>query len=301
MNNGFLLQLGGPLQSWGEHSAFNDRDTMAYPTRSGLIGMLASARGIPRAEAVDGPPDSTPTAFASLRALRFTVRVDRPGTRLRDFHTVGGGYPAHRTLPTAKGGRRKAEAATLVSHRHYLADAFFTVAVTAAPGAADDLLATCAEALAHPRWPLHMGRRSCPPGASLLLRAESADPLAELCAVPLARKLPAGTRGGPTATSPAAQVSVGFVSDTPFPSNGSWGSGSSSVSTTLNDEPVRLTARDRIHRARPVYTAHRMLPAQNCKGYGAAYLRALDEYLNPASPDLPVTPVMPVMPEGKRS
>lgn len=296
MSGGFLLQLGGPLQSWGEHSAFTNRDTMAYPTRSGLIGMIASARGITRAEAIDTPSGAQPSAFASLRALRFTVRVDRPGTRLRDYHTVGGGLPAHRTLPTAKGGRRKAEAATLVTERHYLADAFFTVAVTATPDAPDGLLPACAEALARPHWPLHMGRRSCPPGATLLLRAKSQDPLAELCTVPLARKRPKDTiMEAPATPSTTAQVTVRFVSDTPFPSDNSWGDAPNSPTTTLNDEPLRLTARDRVHLARPVYMTHRMLPAERCKGYGTAYLRALEEYLTSPAP----TP--PGSVEGKRS
>ncbi|MFF9360325.1 CRISPR-associated protein Cas5 [Streptomyces griseoluteus] len=52
---GFIRQVGGPLQSWSEHSTFTDRDTNAHPTRSGLIGMIASALGIPREQAVAGP------------------------------------------------------------------------------------------------------------------------------------------------------------------------------------------------------------------------------------------------------
>ena len=40
---GLLLRLAGPLQSWGERSHFNERDTARFPTRSGVIGMLAAA------------------------------------------------------------------------------------------------------------------------------------------------------------------------------------------------------------------------------------------------------------------
>ncbi|MGW6235416.1 type I-E CRISPR-associated protein Cas5/CasD [Streptomyces sp. NPDC055094] len=223
--SGFLMQLGGPLQSWGEHSAFTDRDTVSHPTRSGLIGMIASAFGIPRDQAVADVTDvdggsASPTAFGRLTHLRFTVRCDRPGTRLRDFHTVGGGYPAHRTVPTAKGGRRGAGMTTIVSHRGYLSDAVFTVAVTAPddPG----LAAECAEALAAPRWPLHLGRRSCPPGALFLLRADVPDPVGELRTVPLARPRPGPVRPvddepGGAPDSSAATVTVRFTADTPFP------------------------------------------------------------------------------------
>ncbi|AXI79812.1 type I-E CRISPR-associated protein Cas5/CasD [Peterkaempfera bronchialis] len=282
---GFLLQLGAPLQSWGEHSAFTDRDTVAHPTRSGLIGMIASALGIPRAEAIadgDAGPEAAASLFARLTRLRFTVRTDRPGVRLGDFHTVGGGYPQHRTVPTAKGGRRSGDTATIVSRRHYLSDAVFTIAVTA-PGQ-DTLLAECAQALAAPHWPLHLGRRSCPPGALLLLRADVPDPVSELDRVPLARPKPR-TAAEAGSGQPDPTVTVRFTADMPFPSDtGTAPSGRAAV-TMLNDEPVRLTARDRVHHARPVYSTSRRLPAALCGGYGTDYLDALDAYLHPPRPE----------------
>ena len=62
----------------------------------------------------------------------MTVRVDRPGVLLRDLHTVGGGMSAKDTVTTADGGKRSGATGTLLSHRMYLADAAFTVAVTTA-------------------------------------------------------------------------------------------------------------------------------------------------------------------------
>ncbi|MFD7506194.1 type I-E CRISPR-associated protein Cas5/CasD [Streptomyces sp. NPDC059850] len=281
---GFLLQLGGPLQSWGEHSAFTDRDTVAHPTRSGLIGMFASALGIPRADATVSPaavPDAGDTPdFARLTRLRFTVRTDRPGVRLRDFHTVGGGYPQHRTVPTAKGARRSGDTATIVSRRHYLSDAVFTVAVTASQPDAP-LLTACAEALAAPRWPLHLGRRSCPPGALLLLRTGVLDPVAELDRVPLARQVPWASAEG---ADEEATVLVRFTADVPFPPGPGDAPSSRTSVTTLNDEPIRLTARDRTYHARPSYTTSRRLPADLCGGYGSEYLDALDAYLHAPRP-----------------
>ncbi|MGW2262304.1 type I-E CRISPR-associated protein Cas5/CasD [Streptomyces sp. NPDC001780] len=267
---GFVLQLGGPLQSWGEHSAFTDRDTVAHPTRSGLIGMIASALGIPRADATV----AAGSRFAELTRLRFTVRTDRPGLRLIDFHTVGGGLPQHRTVPTAKGTRRAAEAATIVSRRHYLSDAVFTVAVTAPDETAGTLLMDCAEALAAPRWPLHQGRRSCPPGALFLLRPHSPDPIAELLELPLARPaLPGG--------SDASTVTVHFTADTPFTRTSETASPSGTATTTLNDDPASPASKDRVHRTRPAYTTSRNLPASRCGGYGTACLDALNTYLKP--------------------
>ncbi|MEU6988529.1 type I-E CRISPR-associated protein Cas5/CasD [Streptomyces sp. NPDC046324] len=264
---GFLLQVGGPLQSWGEHSAFTDRDTLAHPTRSGLIGMIAAALGIPRSNTIsDGPPG----LFQSLGHLRFTVRHDRPGTRLRDFHTVGGGLPAHRTVPTAKGGRRGPSQTTIISDRHYLADAVFTIAVTA-PHAPDpaELTARCAAALAAPHWPPYLGRRACPPSAAFLLAPRRDDPVSDLCAsVPLAR---------PRTFSP---VAVRFTADTPFTGTIRPPSAKQAVSS-LNDDPVRLTPHARIYRTRPSYTTTLTLPADLCAGYGPRYLDALLAYLKP--------------------
>lgn len=267
---GFLLQLGGPMQSWGEHSDFAaDRDTTAHPTRSGLIGLIASALGIARDHAHSGAgPGAAGVRFADLARLCFTIRVDRPGVRLRDYHTAGGGFPRHRTVPTASGTRRPVETATVVTNRHYLADAVFTVAVTADGPGHEELLTGCASALCRPHWPPHMGRRSCPPGALLVLRTDIDDPLTELVErVPLARLK---SREAPT---------VHYTSDTPFPPGPAEAAVAQRAVTVLNDDPVRLTPRDRRYRQRPVYATVRPF-AGPCGGYGTDYLTALDSYLN---------------------
>ena len=40
-----LLWLEAPLQSWGADSKFNRRDTVKFPTKSGITGLLLSALG----------------------------------------------------------------------------------------------------------------------------------------------------------------------------------------------------------------------------------------------------------------
>ncbi|MFJ4774130.1 type I-E CRISPR-associated protein Cas5/CasD [Streptomyces uncialis] len=78
-----LVRLAGPLQSWGVASRFALRDTHPRPTKSGVVGLCAAALGLDRDE-----------PLGELAALLFGVRADRPGTPLRDYHTVGGGrYP----------------------------------------------------------------------------------------------------------------------------------------------------------------------------------------------------------------
>jgi CRISPR system Cascade subunit CasD len=130
-----LLRLAGPLQAWGASARFTRRTTEAAPTKSGVIGMLASAAGIDRDD---------DAALAPLAALRFGVRVDQPGTRVRDFQT------AHHAV-TGK--------SMPLSERFYLADAVFVAALEGEPGH----LANLHTALKTPVFPLFLGRRSCPP------------------------------------------------------------------------------------------------------------------------------------------
>ncbi|MGW9349841.1 type I-E CRISPR-associated protein Cas5/CasD [Nocardiopsis flavescens] len=78
-----LVRLAGPLQSWGLKGRFNRRDTHRRPTKSGVVGLCAAALGLDREE-----------PLGELADVRFGVRADRPGTPVRDYHTVGGGtYP----------------------------------------------------------------------------------------------------------------------------------------------------------------------------------------------------------------
>ena len=43
-----LLRLAAPLQAWGTDSKFETRRTNQEPSKSGVIGMLAAALGLPR-------------------------------------------------------------------------------------------------------------------------------------------------------------------------------------------------------------------------------------------------------------
>ena len=41
-----LLSLSGPLQSWGDSSRFTVRNTGREPSKSGVLGLAASALGL---------------------------------------------------------------------------------------------------------------------------------------------------------------------------------------------------------------------------------------------------------------
>ncbi|MER5866114.1 type I-E CRISPR-associated protein Cas5/CasD [Kitasatospora sp. NPDC002040] len=167
-----VLHLTGVLQSWGVRSGFTEyRDSAEHPTRSGVLGFLACALGKPRGS---GPEE--------LDQLDLTVRVDRPGTPMEDYHTIGGQTPEE-VIPSADGGTRKG--ATL-TRRAYLADAAFTIVLT---GPAIVLTQAC-DALDRPTYIPFLGRRACPPDAPFNLGLHSIDVEQALRTAPLNRIAP---------------------------------------------------------------------------------------------------------------
>lgn len=145
MTTSVLLRLEGPLQSWGTRSRFPERDTEAEPSKSGVLGLVGAALGMRRDD---------DERLARLAACDMAVRVDREGTLLRDYHTVGGG--TFRGEPHSIYGAK----GTVLTTRHYLQGASFLVALAYGD---DALAARIDEALGSPRWPLALGRRACPP------------------------------------------------------------------------------------------------------------------------------------------
>ena len=141
-----LLRLVGPMQSWGTTSRFDQRDTAKEPSKSGIIGLLAAARGIERENWTDLEP---------LTRLKMAVRHDRLGVPMQDYQTAG--CAATDTVIKADGSPSKDG---VVSRRFYLADAAFLV------GLEDDgryLLEMIHAALRDPVWPLALGRKSYVP------------------------------------------------------------------------------------------------------------------------------------------
>lgn len=151
-----LMRLQGPVQGWSTRIKLGIRDTDSEPSKSGVIGMVASALGMERDD------DRT---LASLRDLVFAVRVDRAGTLLREFQTAGGG--SFRGQSYSVFG-----AAVVPSDRYLLQDACFTAAL----GGDHDLVERVAQALQSPRWPLFLGRRACVPSAPVFLGLSDAAP-----------------------------------------------------------------------------------------------------------------------------
>lgn len=153
MNSTLLIRLAGPLQSWGLESKFEARrSTEPFPTKSGVIGILAAALGRKRGDTLD-----------DLNLLKYGVRVDQTGVLIRDYHTAISKKP-------------------YVTNRYYLSDAVFLAGFEGSP----QLLRELDNALNYPMFPLYLGRRACPPEGQLnlgirenrsLIEALSSEPL----------------------------------------------------------------------------------------------------------------------------
>ena len=156
--NTMFLRLEGPLQSWGDQqSKFVIRRTAAAPTKSGVMGILCAALGVPRADAPNG-------WLPRLCALRMGVRMDLPGVRWWDYHTVGARLP----MRTAEG---RCKPGAMLTRREYLCDASFLVALQGEP----DLIAELQAALTQPAWTLYLGRKSCPPSRPVLEKPSTGE------------------------------------------------------------------------------------------------------------------------------
>lgn len=140
-----LIRLNGPLQSWGYESLYDNRNTEYYPTKSGVIGMIAAALGRAREDSCE-----------DLNSLLMGIRIDRQGILLKDFQITDMGEKLNKNL----------------SKRVYLSDATFLVGLSSEDY---ELLKKIQSALHHPKYCLFLGRKSCPPTLPLELGIENKD------------------------------------------------------------------------------------------------------------------------------
>lgn len=160
-----LLWLEAPLQSWGHDSKFGRRDTLNFPTKSGVMGLVCCALGY------GGEQKEFLAEFAPLKqtVLSF-VRKDYKGDKkdreplLQDFHMVGSGYDdkdpwTTLLIPKTAEGKKAVGGGAKMTYRYYLQDAYFAVVLEVPNERAE----TIAKALENPKWDLFLGRKSCVP------------------------------------------------------------------------------------------------------------------------------------------
>jgi CRISPR system Cascade subunit CasD len=133
-----FLRLCGPMQSWGTTGRFDVRGTEPWPTKSGVVGLVAAAMGIDRHGDI-----------SVLAQLRMGVAVLAPGQVATDYQTA---------IMSLRSGPRISDK-TAQSWRSYIAGGDFLVSLTGDP----HVVQACYEAVSDPVWPLFLGRRSYAP------------------------------------------------------------------------------------------------------------------------------------------
>lgn len=165
-----LLWLEAPMQSWGYDSRFGRRDSLDFPTKSGVLGLVCCALG------AGGEQCELLARFADLDMQvqgyvppkkhynqEQPQKTDRQPL-LRDFHMVGSGYDdkdpiQNLHIPKKADGSKAVRGGSKMTYRYYLQDLAFGVALQT-PG---DMARELGHRLLNPVWDLYLGRKCCAP------------------------------------------------------------------------------------------------------------------------------------------
>ena len=165
MNASYLLMwLEGPLQSWGHDSKYGRRETLDFPTKSGVLGLILAALG------AGGTQRTRLAQYAKfeMRVLAFPKQqasgVLSHTPQLEDFHMVGSGYDEKDPwqsllIPKTSEGKKAVGGGTKLTYRYYVQDMAYAVWLHVPHDQVDDIVAS----LKAPKWDLSLGRKSCVP------------------------------------------------------------------------------------------------------------------------------------------
>ena len=160
-----LLWLEAPLQAWGHDSRFGRRDSLDFPTKSGVLGLLCCALGASgeQREWLSRWAGLDMQVVAYVRQDKTSLPVPREPL-LRDFQMVGSGYDdkdpwASLLIPKTREGKKAVGGGTKMTYRYYLQDMAFAVLLQAPAAEAEAMQA----ALLAPVWDLYLGRKNCVP------------------------------------------------------------------------------------------------------------------------------------------
>lgn len=150
-----LMWLEGPLQGWGYDSCYDRRETLNFPTKSGVLGMVMCAMG------KKGPQKDL---LAKLNRPMQVLALNSNLPHLEDFQTIGGNYDEKDTwqnlmVPKKPNGTKPVGGATIVTHRYYIQGGAYAVFLDVP----DEMCETISQALISPVWPLFLGRKCCVP------------------------------------------------------------------------------------------------------------------------------------------
>jgi len=155
-----LLWLEAPLQSWGFESKFNRRDSLKFPTKSGIMGLLCCALGY------SGEQREFLSKFVDLDIQIYSYVPEKTGVQptLTDFHMVGSGYDdkdnwEKMLIPKTVEGKKAVGSGTKLTYRYYLQDVSFAVLLQVPGDEKENII----KHLEYPIWDLYLGRKSCAP------------------------------------------------------------------------------------------------------------------------------------------
>lgn len=156
MERFLLLWLEGSLQAWGCDSRFDVRNTLDFPSRSGLSGLLLGAAG------ASGPQTQLLETLSNSPLTVFSFESDT--SELIDFHMVGNGYDDSSKWeklmsPKKSDGSTPVGGGAKLTYRHYLVDRCFA-AIWKMPG---ELALQFSQALQAPVFETYLGRKCCIP------------------------------------------------------------------------------------------------------------------------------------------
>lgn len=145
------LFFDAPMVSFGVDSKFDRRDTLTFPSRSVVTGLVAAAMGIRR-------DDRAGLAELADLDVVSVVFLNSPGRIEEDYHTVGGGYDRSRTgfIPAKADGKPRG---TVQTWRYFLSDGRSAAVVSGDPALIDRVAA----ALRDPVLGGWIGRKCCIP------------------------------------------------------------------------------------------------------------------------------------------
>lgn len=138
------------MQAWGSHTFEDRRPSELFPTRSGLLGLLAACLGLNRTD--------VEAQQALTASLQFAVRIDfdpeKPTKPIKmiDYHTVKDARKEYQGMKSNQ---------TIQTWREYLQEAKYTVAIWLTKHATISLEALVS-AVNKPVFTPFLGRRSCP-------------------------------------------------------------------------------------------------------------------------------------------
>lgn len=159
MSKYLCLWLEADLQSWGNESKFSRKETLSFPTKSGVLGIVLASMG------KQGPQTEL---LSDLNCLDMQVKAYcSPAVSYStntDFHMVGSGYDSSDGfqalfIPKRADGKSAIGGGAKLTYRSYLQDICFAVLLEVP----DALFNDVATALSAPIYDSFLGRKACVP------------------------------------------------------------------------------------------------------------------------------------------